>query len=181
MQRASLLRAAWERGFTFYAIVLLVFIVLGVISLTGYSVEKVVFPLVAIALGIIACGLKIVAISVPSLARALDPAGMLEMTTESSKPSKPEPQRSEQSGGNVKSLVLWLASGSAFLYLLGFNAGCGIIALWYVKFIERQSWFKALATAVALPLALFVLFVVALKQRPYAGYLVVLLKEYLGV
>ncbi len=164
----------------FHVVLLAMLVFLFIISL-GLQLQRVIFPLMVLGIGILASLLKLAALFRPQWRMLLDPEGMFEGMGKAAVSSVAAKVEVDEDTGLVPSapqhkltlasMVLWIVITMAGIILFGFPVGTGVSTLVYMAVLSHEKWIPSLATAVLLAISLHLVFTVALEVEPYAGLL----------
>lgn len=168
-------------SFAFHLVLLGTFIFLLLMSL-GTTLERVVFPLIVLGIGIVVSLLKMLSIARPEWRPLLDPEGMFESMGKQNVPVGEESDcRDEDTGLAASSskaakltlagVIIWIVVTMAGIILFGFPIGSALSTVVYMGVLSREKWLPTIITSVLVGMSLHLVFTVALQVQPYAGVL----------
>lgn len=165
----------------FHLALLAVFVFLLLVSLT-FTFERVMFPLMVLAVGITVSLLKLLSLARPEWRALLDPEGMFESMGKQNVPvGEKTDDRDEDSGLvasetkaaklSLASVIIWIVVTMAGIILFSFPIGSALSTVVYMGVLSHEKWLPTVITSVLVGVSLHLIFTVALQVQPYAGVL----------
>lgn len=168
-------------SFLFHLVLLGIFIFLVSVSL-GTTFERVMFPLIVLAIGIVVSLLKMLSIVRPEWRPLLDPEGMFESMGKQNVPVSEQADCRDEDSGLVATppkakklslvgVIVWIVVTMVGIILFAFPIGSALSTFLYMGVLSREKWLPTVITSVLVGVSLHLIFTVALQVQPYAGVL----------
>ncbi|ATW27217.1 tripartite tricarboxylate transporter TctB family protein [Candidatus Formimonas warabiya] len=165
----------------FHLMLLALFIFLTFMSI-GEQIHSFVFPLIILALSIVICILKILALWKKEWGMVLDPGGVFANVDKSSAlPTKEENEKEDDEIDqdvtpkeipnklSLVSVLVWLIGTVVAYYLVGIVVATGLSIITFMIFLAREKLLRSIVTAIAVPLILHLGFDVLLNMKLFPG------------